>query len=132
MNINKIEAGSIFPAITVQDLDGNHDDIGNIKGGLLKRHLPDRDLGQSAIPMHVVATDILTGTEVVLSSGPVIKAVLASAAVPALFPPVKLEGRYLADGGIANNTPISAAVPGNPGLPPSDPVRSWPQPRRPS
>ena len=32
MNTNKIEAGSIFPAITVQDLDGNDDDIGNIKG----------------------------------------------------------------------------------------------------
>ncbi len=77
---------------------------------LLKRHLPYRDLRKSAIPMHVVATDILTGTEVVLSSGPVVEAVLASAAVPAVFPPVKLEGRYLADGGIANNTPISVAV----------------------
>ncbi len=32
MNTNKIEAGSTFPSITVQDLDGNTDDIGNIKG----------------------------------------------------------------------------------------------------
>ena len=77
---------------------------------LLERHLPHCDLGQAAIPLHVVATDILRGTEVVLSSGRVIEAVLASAAIPAVFPPVELEGRYLADGGIANNTPISVAV----------------------
>ncbi len=77
---------------------------------LLERHLPHCDLGQTAIPLHVVATDILTGTEVVLSSGRAIEAVLASAAIPAVFPPVELEGRYLADGGIANNTPISVAV----------------------
>ncbi len=77
---------------------------------LLERHLPYRDLGQTAIPLHVVATDILTGTEVVLSSGPAIEAVLASSAIPAVFPTVQLEGRYLADGGIANNTPISVAV----------------------
>ncbi len=77
---------------------------------LLERHLPHCDLGQTAIPLHVVATDVLRGTEVVLSSGRVIEAVLASAAIPAVFPPVKLEGRYLADGGIANNTPISVAV----------------------
>ncbi len=77
---------------------------------LLERHLPHRDLDQTAIPLHVVATDILTGTEVVLSSGRAIEAVLASAAIPAVFPPVELEGRYLADGGIANNTPISVAV----------------------
>ena len=32
MNTNKIEAGSTFPSIAVQDLDGNADDIGNIKG----------------------------------------------------------------------------------------------------
>ena len=77
---------------------------------LLQRHLPYRDLAQASIPVHLVATDILTGAEVVLSVGPAIEAVLASAAIPAVFPPVKLEGRYLSDGGIANNTPISVAV----------------------
>ena len=77
---------------------------------LLERHLPYRDLTESAIPFHVVATNILTGSEVVLSSGPAIEAVLASAAIPGVFPPVELEGRYLADAGIANNTPISVAV----------------------
>ena len=77
---------------------------------LIERHLPYRDLAQAEIPLHLIATNILTGAEVVLSSGPAVEAVLASAAIPAVFPPVELEGCYLVDGGIANNTPISAAV----------------------
>jgi NTE family protein len=77
---------------------------------LIERHLPYRDLSEAAIPCHLVATDVLTGAQVVLSSGPAIDAMLASAAIPAVFPPVMLGGRYLADGGIANNTPISVAV----------------------
>ncbi len=60
---------------------------------LLERQLPYRDMARTAIPLHVVATDILKGTEVVLSSGPAIEAVLASAAIPAVFPPIKREGR---------------------------------------
>ncbi len=77
---------------------------------LIKRNLPYRDLADAAIPCHIVATDVLTGAQVVLSSGSAVDAVLASAAIPGVFPPVKIGGRYLADGGIANNTPISAAV----------------------
>jgi NTE family protein len=62
------------------------------------------------LPCHVVASDILSGEEVVLSSGSVVEAVLASAAIPGVFPPVTIGGRYLIDGGIANNTPLSTAV----------------------
>ena len=43
-------------------------------------------------------------------SGPVVRAVLASAAIPGIFPPVRVDGRTLIDGGIANNAPISAAL----------------------
>ena len=77
---------------------------------LIQRHLPYRDLADAAIPCHLVATDVLTGAQVVLSSGPAVDAVLASAAIPGVFPPVHIGGRYLADGGIGNNTPISVAV----------------------
>jgi NTE family protein len=77
---------------------------------LLERQLPYRRLEQATVPMHVVATDMLLGTEVVLSSGPVIDAVLASTAIPGVFPPVRIDGRELIDGGVANNTPISTAI----------------------
>lgn len=77
---------------------------------LLERHLPYRQLEEARVPMHVIATELVSGDEVVLSSGPVIDAVLASAAIPGVFPSVILGGRELVDGGICNNTPISAAV----------------------
>ena len=77
---------------------------------LIRENLPYHDLEETAVPFHAVAIDILTGAEVVLSSGPACEAVLASAAIPGLFPPVEIGGRFLADGGVANNTPISVAA----------------------
>jgi NTE family protein len=77
---------------------------------LIKRHLPYQQLEQAHIPCHIMTTDLLAGTEVRLSSGSVVDALLASAAIPGVFPPVKLHGRLLVDGGVANHTPISIAV----------------------
>jgi NTE family protein len=77
---------------------------------LLEAELPLSFLEDAPVPCHVVATDALTGDEVVLSSGHAITALLASAAIPAIFPPVAVDDRYLMDGGVANNTPISTAI----------------------
>jgi NTE family protein len=77
---------------------------------LLETHIRYGRLENAAIPLHVIACDLLTGNEVRLSKGPVIEAVLASAAIPGVFAPVAFEGRKLIDGGVANNTPISSAV----------------------
>src|SRR4029077_4933545 len=67
-------------------------------------------LEDSAIPVHVVATDLRTGHAVILSSGPAIPALLASTAIPGVFPPVAIGRRELIDGGVADMTPIAAAV----------------------
>jgi len=77
---------------------------------LLARNFGDTQLEGTELPLHVVATDMQTGDEVVLSSGNIVQAVLASAAIPGVFPPVRLGGRALIDGGVANNTPVSTAV----------------------
>jgi NTE family protein len=77
---------------------------------LLHRHIEIALLEDSAIPLHVVAADVLTGEEVLLSEGPAIDAILASAAIPGVFPSVSWGSRSLVDGGIVNNTPISHAV----------------------
>jgi len=77
---------------------------------LLERHLPYRLLEQATIPMHVVATDMLLGVERLLSAGSVVDAVMASTAIPGVFPPVRIGERDLIDGGVANNTPISSAL----------------------
>lgn len=77
---------------------------------LLNRNFGDARLEGAALPLHVVATDMQSGAEVLLSSGGIVDAVLASAAIPGVFPPVQFEGRTLIDGGVANNTPVSTAI----------------------
>ncbi len=61
------------------------------------------------LPLAVVATDIESGEEVVMSEGDLVTAVRASASFPGAFEPVHLAGRTLADGGIVNNLPVNAA-----------------------
>ena len=77
---------------------------------LLEENLPFRDVEQAAVPLHVVATDVLSGATVRLSEGPAVEAVLASCAIPAAFPPARIGGRHLMDGAVASNTPVRAAI----------------------
>src|SRR5437764_3972905 len=77
---------------------------------LIAVHMTYDRLEQMPIEFHLVAVDVLTGEELLLSRGPALEAVLASAAIPAVLPPVPWEGRAVMDGGVANNTPISHAV----------------------
>lgn len=78
------------------------------------RHLVEANLAyakieDARIPLHIMATD-LQGVGVRLSSGPAAEAIMASAAVPGVFPPVTIAGRQLMDGAIAANTPLRLAV----------------------
>jgi NTE family protein len=77
---------------------------------LIDRHIGFDRLETAAIPLHIVTTDARTGEEVLLSAGSAVDAILASAAIPAVFPPVRIAGRDLVDGGIADNAAISQAV----------------------
>lgn len=58
------------------------------------------------IPLEIVCTDLSSGEEVVLKKGDLAEAILASVSVPAIFPPVEIDGRYLIDGGVINPTPV--------------------------
>jgi NTE family protein len=77
---------------------------------LLTDQLEFARLEDAPIPFHVVATDVISGTDVLLSSGDAVDAIAASAAIPGIFPPVNINGRDLMDGGVVNNTPVSHAV----------------------
>ena len=77
---------------------------------LVASHTRIRDLDEACVPAHFVATDASSGEDVLLSHGPVTTAVLASAAVPGVLPPVLHQGRLLFDGGVAPATGVSAAV----------------------
>ena len=77
---------------------------------LIDTHLPYRNLEDAKIPIHIVATDILSAETVVLSKGPACEAIVASAAIPAAFAPVRMQDLFLADGAISSNTPVRVAV----------------------
>jgi NTE family protein len=77
---------------------------------LLGLHMGFDDLRDATIPVHVVATDVRSGREVLLSDGDAVGAVLASSAIPGVFPSVRRGEDDLVDGGIADNTAVSQAV----------------------
>lgn len=76
---------------------------------LIERNLAVARLEDTVVPVHVVATDVASGQPIVLSAGPAVDALLASTALPGVFPPVIIDGRPLADGGVAADMPIRQA-----------------------
>ena len=83
---------------------------GSALRALLSSNIRDLRFQDAVVPLHIVATNLLSGTEVVLSHGSVIDALMASTAIPGIFPAVRIGDTELVDGGVANNTPISTAV----------------------
>jgi len=77
---------------------------------VLEKNLPYKRLEEAKVPVHVITTDLRSGKAVVISSGPAVPALLASTAIPGVFPPVTIGRRDLVDGGVANHTPIAAAI----------------------
>ena len=63
-----------------------------------------------AIPLHVVATDAATRRPVVLSSGDTVQTLLASSAIPGVFPAITVDGLELIDGGASADVPVAPAV----------------------
>ncbi len=75
----------------------------------LVEQVGDMRLEEAQLPVHIVATDLGEGEPVVISRGPAVPALLASAAMPGVFPPVLLDGRALVDGAVTADTPIRQA-----------------------
>jgi NTE family protein len=77
---------------------------------LISRHVEHEHLEDMPVALHLIAVDVVSGEELRLSSGPSVPAVLVSASIPAVLPPVSWNGRELMDGGVANNSPVSHAI----------------------
>lgn len=112
---NGLRRGQVFPVNLLTGLLGflgARDHLVSDGGmrRLITRHIERDRLEEMPLELHVIAVDVITGEELRLSRGPAVEAVMASAAIPGVLPPVSWEGRELMDGGVANNTPISHAV----------------------
>jgi NTE family protein len=69
--------------------------------------VPIIDFNQLKIPFGCIASDLISGEEVLITSGNLRKAVMASAAIPGVYSPVVTEERFLVDGGSTNKLPIN-------------------------
>jgi len=74
---------------------------------LLKIILPNPYFKNIQIPFTVVATDLLTGKEIHIKDGNIVKAIRASVAIPGIITPYKLNNKYLIDGGVTNPLPAN-------------------------
>jgi NTE family protein len=84
---------------------------------LLDQMLGERTFDDLRIPFAVTAVDVNTGGEVVLSSGFLRDAILATIALPGIFPVQRINGWELVDGGVLNPVPVSVARMLSPDLP---------------
>mgnify|MGYP006284331511 FL=1 len=71
----------------------------------LTQHLPVDRFAETRVPFVTVATDYWRREQVVFREGPLVDAITASAAVPGVFEPARVNDRILVDGGITNTLP---------------------------
>lgn len=69
-----------------------------------------RRFDELALPFGVMATDLTTGRAVLINHEPLEPALRASIAIPGLLPPVRIDERWLVDGSLAADLPLSQAV----------------------
>jgi NTE family protein len=112
---NGLQRSDVFPASPLRGISGifgRSDHLVNPKPlrRLLERVISFERLEDAPIETRCIATDLLSGQPVELTSGNAVDAIVASSALPGLLPPIEISGRLLIDGGVSNNVPISNAV----------------------
>lgn len=76
----------------------------------LRSYFGAKEFSDLELPYACIATDIETGEEIVLKEGRVAEAIRASCGLPLIFSPIRLNGRYLVDGGLVNPVPTSVVT----------------------
>jgi NTE family protein len=110
---NEIE--EMFSALDQKQLYGRRPDDGPSLMGLagveqlLDNVLGDRTFDNLRIPCVVTATDLKSGSEVILSSGRLVDAILATTAMPGVFPVRYIGDLELVDGGTLDPVPVAPA-----------------------
>lgn len=74
---------------------------------------PDRNIEEISIPITIIATDLISGKEVIINKGSLFQAVRASIAIPTIIKPIYKNGMILVDGGITNPFPLNHAPQNN-------------------
>ena len=110
----KVRAGAIFPLSPRHNAKALFREGAFFSVHLWRKFLAERaqytDIEDAAVPLRITATDYDEGRSEVFDSGPVLDAVLASTALPGIFPPYEIDGRYYIDGSISDQLPLKVAI----------------------
>ena len=74
----------------------------------MRKHIGYGKIEDFGTPYAAVTTDLVTGHEIWLQRGDLVEAMRASFSLPGIFPPVKMDGRWLADGALVSPLPVAA------------------------
>ncbi len=96
------------PWLYLQQRDSVYSNLG--LRTVIEEGLVHERLEETRIPVEVVATSLADGGERWFTSGPAVDAVLASTAMPAIYPPVEIDGERFIDGGVVDNVPVQRAI----------------------
>ena len=111
-----LKSGEVFPTTNLTSvvalLRKGRRALGNNAGlrALVEELATFRNFEDAAVPFQVVATSLASGCERWFDSGPIVEPILASAALPAVFPPVEIDGELHVDGAVVDNVPIRRAA----------------------
>ena len=78
---------------------------------LLQEFFPENDFKTLKIPLFVATTELTQGRIEFFNKGPLFEALIASASIPLVFSPVKMNDKVYVDGGVLDNLPIEPLVP---------------------
>ena len=104
MSRNQQSSSVFVNSLPAGFINGNN--IENLISSLCFGYQDSIDFNEMPIPYACVATDMVSGREVVFQSGCLSKAIRASMAIPGVFSPVRMENMVLVDGGMLNNFPV--------------------------
>jgi len=84
---------------------------GLLAGKSIRRYLsnfidPEYQIEDALIPLTMNAVDLITGKEIALTRGNLLDGIMASTAIPGIFPPVEIGSYRLVDGGVLNDVPV--------------------------
>lgn len=77
---------------------------------LFSQHVTIDEIAAAEIPLYIVTTSLSSGGKRILSSGQLLGAVMASIALPGLFPPVRIDGDWCVDGGLSSGLDLDTAI----------------------
>src|SRR3954468_3741377 len=103
-------AGSLLGRLATLARTGTHLHGNDALRALLTEALPIALIEDLPVRFECVAASIEAAAEHWFTDGPLVDAVLASAAVPGILPPVQIGGEHFMDGGIVNSIPVDRAL----------------------